>query len=136
MNIRWVTTYSGHPFSRSYGAKLPSSLTGDNPRTLVFSTRLPVSVYGTVTPTSTPARLFLGSVVRALPPAQGRVPYSPSGSGSGFASTHHSPTGLEGQPPVPGPFPSASPPRLRRSGGGILTPFPSPTPFGLRLGAG
>ena len=38
-----------HPFSRSYGASLPSSLTKVLPFTLVFSTRLPVSVCGTVT---------------------------------------------------------------------------------------
>ena len=44
---------SGHPFSRSYGANLPNSLTKVLPFALVFSTRLPVSVCGTVTPTST-----------------------------------------------------------------------------------
>ena len=37
----------GHPFSRSYGANLPSSLTWFLSRTLVYSTFLPVSVYGT-----------------------------------------------------------------------------------------
>ena len=36
------------PFSRSYGAMLPSSLTRVLPITLVFSTRLPVSDCGTV----------------------------------------------------------------------------------------
>ena len=35
------------PFSRSYGCNLPSSLTRVFPRTLGFSPRLPVSVYGT-----------------------------------------------------------------------------------------
>ncbi len=40
---------SRRPFSRSYGANLPSSLTRVLPIALVFSTRLPVSVYGTVT---------------------------------------------------------------------------------------
>src|SRR5260221_599844 len=39
----------GFPFSRSYGDILPSSLTRDHPITLVYSTRLPVSVCGTVT---------------------------------------------------------------------------------------
>ena len=34
-------------FSRSYGCNLPSSLTRVFPRTLGFSPRLPVSVYGT-----------------------------------------------------------------------------------------
>src|SRR4026209_871634 len=44
---------SNHPkgfsFSRSYGDILPNSLTRDHPITLVYSTRLPVSVCGTVT---------------------------------------------------------------------------------------
>jgi hypothetical protein len=39
----------GRSFSRSYGSILPSSLTRVLPFTLVFSTRLPVSVCGTVT---------------------------------------------------------------------------------------
>ncbi|RDE20760.1 hypothetical protein DV712_11155 [Parageobacillus thermoglucosidasius] len=38
-----------HPFSRSYGVILPSSLTRVLPRTLGFSPRLPVSVCGTGT---------------------------------------------------------------------------------------
>lgn len=35
-------------FSRSYGSNLPSSLTENNPSTLVYSTNPPVSVYGTI----------------------------------------------------------------------------------------
>ena len=35
------------PFSRSYGARLPSSLTRFHSRALVYSTHPPVSVYGT-----------------------------------------------------------------------------------------
>ena len=44
-------TYHGSedPFFRSYGARLPSSLTEFLSRTLVYSTFLPVSVCGTVT---------------------------------------------------------------------------------------
>ena len=38
----------GHPFSRSYGVNLPSSLTRVISPALVSSTRLPVSVCGTV----------------------------------------------------------------------------------------
>ena len=41
------------PFFRSYGAKLPSSLTRFLSRALVYSTLPPVSVYGTVTQYST-----------------------------------------------------------------------------------
>ena len=47
-SIRRDFTYKGHPFSRSYGANLPSSLTRVISSTLGFSPRLPVSVYGTV----------------------------------------------------------------------------------------
>ena len=42
-----VFTLHESSFSRSYGGILPSSLTRVFPRTLGFSPRLPVSVYGT-----------------------------------------------------------------------------------------
>ena len=53
-------TLTRHPFSRSYGVILPSSLTRVLSRTLGFSPRLPVSVCGTGTLISLEA--FLGSV--------------------------------------------------------------------------
>ena len=43
-----VSRYTGHPFSRSYGVMLPSSLTEVPSSTLVYSTCPPVSVCGTV----------------------------------------------------------------------------------------
>jgi hypothetical protein len=43
-----ASRYAGRPFSRSYGAKLPSSLTEFHSSTLVYSTSPPVSVCGTV----------------------------------------------------------------------------------------
>ncbi len=49
-----------HPFSRSYGAILPSSLTRGHSSALVYSTCLPVSDCGTVTD-GTSAVNFLGS---------------------------------------------------------------------------
>ena len=45
--LRVATQSQGHPFSRSYGANLPNSLTKVLPFTCVYSTRLPVSVCGT-----------------------------------------------------------------------------------------
>src|SRR2546427_12923922 len=54
-------TYSRHPFFRSYGARWQSSLGSVLSRPLVYSTRLPVSVCGTVT-TRTRYEAFLGSV--------------------------------------------------------------------------
>jgi hypothetical protein len=96
------------PFSRSYGAILPSSLTRVLPRAFVFSTRPPVSVYGTGTNSLT--RGFSWQCdVRDF----GTVLPSPSQlvvSVYGFACTHHS---LLGRPLPSGRFPSppASPRR-------------------------
>ncbi len=45
---RYNAVRQGHPFSRSYGVNLPSSLTRVISRALVSSTHLPVSVCGTV----------------------------------------------------------------------------------------
>ena len=52
--------FTGHPFSRSYGAILPSSLERVLPRPLVFSTYLPVSVSGTGSLITYVVRAFLG----------------------------------------------------------------------------
>ena len=67
----------GRPFSRSYGAILPNSLTEVLPFPLVFSTRLPVSVCGTVTQLWLEA--FLGSM--------GSVASTLAGSPSPLSST-------------------------------------------------
>ena len=62
-----ASTLPGRPFSRSYGAILPNSLTEVLPFPLVFSTRLPVSVCGTVTQVSLEAFLDgLGLIASAL----------------------------------------------------------------------
>ena len=67
--------YAGRPFSRSYGANLPSSLTAPHSPTLVSSTSPPVSVCGTVV-------LALASGFsrspRPAPLGRGRGPASPS----------------------------------------------------------
>jgi hypothetical protein len=54
---------SSHPFSRSYGAILPSSLERVISRPLVFSTYLPVSVSGTGFFHCKIIRAFLGSLM-------------------------------------------------------------------------
>lgn len=51
-----------HPFSRSYGAILPSSLERVISRPLVYSTYLPVLVYGTDNFYCKILRAFLGSL--------------------------------------------------------------------------
>ena len=121
-----------HLFSRSYEAILPSSLTRVISRTLVFSTCLPVSVYGT------------GAALLARR-------FSRQRGINGFVSvetTHHS-SGLTGWiclPRSPYKFvpalPVAGPPSLLRpsiahnahGGTGISTCCPSPTSFDLGLG--
>ena len=54
-----AASFQRHPFSRSYGVILPSSLTMLLPSALGFSPHLPVSVYGTGTVQTIAA--FLGS---------------------------------------------------------------------------
>ena len=56
-----LVTLMGSSFSRSYGCNLPSSLTIVLPIALVFSTRPPVSVWGTGT-VPTHCWAFLGSM--------------------------------------------------------------------------
>ena len=46
-SIPSIPEWRGHPFSRSYGANVPSSLERFLSRALVYSTHPPVSVYGT-----------------------------------------------------------------------------------------
>jgi hypothetical protein len=62
-------TLPGRPFSRSYGAILPSSLTRVLPIALVFSTCLPVSVLVRARPTSLEA--FLGDMASGASPGEG-----------------------------------------------------------------
>jgi hypothetical protein len=61
----------GSSFSRSYGGKLPSSLTTVLPIALVFSTRPPVSVWGTGT-VPTHCWAFLGSMGSVTSPVSAR----------------------------------------------------------------
>ena len=62
-------TLPGRPFSRSYGAILPSSLTRVLPSALVFSTCPPVSVLVRARPTSLDA--FLGGMAFGTSPISG-----------------------------------------------------------------
>src|SRR5947209_1700306 len=84
----------GHPFSRSYGVNLPSSLTRGHSIALVSSTHLPVSVCGTGTSTST-LRGFSrqcgindsSSLAGALVPALPLAPWGFPTTGSGYTGT-------------------------------------------------
>lgn len=131
-------TYSGHPFSRSYGVILPSSFSMTHSSTLGFSPRLPVSVCGTVG-TATPARGFSRRPAsRALD--GGITPPSGSDLTSNPRDLPRRPGYLlpSGLPAPDGPSASASPLAVGRNcpGTGIFARFPSPTPRGLGLGAG
>ena len=79
-----VLTYSGLSFSRSYGYILPSSLTRVFPRTLEFSSRLPVSVLVRAPQPSLEA--FLDNRVPVPSPVSLQPPHHVSGfSWAGFA---------------------------------------------------
>ena len=121
-----------HPFSRSYGVILPSSLTRVLPLTLGFSPRLPVSVCGTGT--CDLARGFswqceIGNFGTIFPsPSQLGIVRRICLSDSLTAWTHSSSRAHS--------LSSCVAPSLERSRGGtgISTCCPSPTPFGLGLG--
>ena len=66
-----IFTLLGSSFSRSYGGILPSSLTTVLPIALVFSTRPPVSVWGTGT-VPTHCWAFLGSMGSVTSPVTAR----------------------------------------------------------------
>ena len=124
------TSLHGHPFSRSYGVILPSSLRRVLSSAFPYSGYLPVLDYGTIGH-DTHLRDFLGSV--ALVPsslAYLRLPITSHPAfrrNCGFGQGHPTP---------------CTPSLLRHlrlitfiAGSGILTGCPSPTPFGLGLGS-
>ena len=104
------------PFFRSYGAILPSSLTKVLPLALVYSTHLPVSVYGTVSGLHRSAPFLAPSYLPL--PAFARLHDL-----SSLVTSIHSEAGSH-----PGVRFAPS------TGTGILTCYPSPAPFSLSLG--
>jgi hypothetical protein len=131
----YEVTYCRHPLSRSYGVILPSSFSVNHSSTLGFSPRLPVSDCGTVN-----VRPLLRSFSRqcARYPLAGSEDLASSsalGYPSGFAYPG-TPTTFHENPPPHGLLAPASLLRIERPhvGTGILTCFPSATPFGLTLG--
>jgi hypothetical protein len=110
--LRW------RPFSRSYGAILPSSLTKVLPLALVFSTHLPVSVCGTGS-----ALQYTSTFSRLL------VPVTSVSCETGIMVINHLP---------PQSTQGLTFPRVCEcapcTGTGILTSCPSTTPLGLALG--
>ena len=143
-------TLIGSSFFQSYGGNLPSSLTIVLPIALVFSTRPPVSVWGTGT-VLTHCWAFLGSVglvtstERLGITSQSYGPNSHRDPPTRLPGDNHrpgSPTLLR-PPPVTrhqlGGIVRRQPPRRRswawreHGGTGISTSCASTTPFGLAL---
>ena len=144
--------HQGSSFSRSYGGNLPSSLTIVLPIALVFSTRPPVSVWGTGT-VLTHCWDFLGSMGSVTSPKRLGITSQCYGSNSHW----NPPTRLPGDYHRPGSPTLLRPPSaIRRrlgwfasrrkqprrchhwtwrghGGTGILTSCASTTPFGLAL---
>jgi hypothetical protein len=119
-------------FSRSYGTILPSSFTRVLSSALVFSTRPPVSVWGTI-----PYNLKL----RGFSWKHGINDFTARSSSTSYLSFNKSPDLpklsayiLEPGRPSPGPPSLLRPPIAIVRSTGILTRFPSTTPFGLALG--
>ena len=116
------------PFSRSYGAILPSSLTRVLPFALVCSTRLPVSVCGTGTQVSS---------LRGFSWQQGSTTYGSRASASrltsgyGFSCTPQRLHAYNPHNQSRAGLPRCVTPSLHLGGSGMLTGCPSPTPFGL-----
>ena len=121
-----------HTFSRSYGVILPSSLTSVLSSTLGYSPHPPESVYGTVS-------CYLK--LRGFSWKHGINDFV------SIRSRHHASAlngntdlpmfpayTLEPGRPVPGSPTLLRPPIAVTRGTGILTCFPSTTPFGLALG--
>ena len=126
-------TLPEHPFSRSYGVILPSSLTRVHSLTLEFSSRLPVSVCGTGT--SRLARGFSWQCEirdsRAQCPLPSQLSVYENGICLIFRLTAWTRT-TNGALTLS----FCVPPLLKRRGGGtgISTCCPSSTPIGLDLG--
>ena len=122
----------GRTFSRSYGTNLPSSFTRVISSALGFSPHPPVSVYGTVTH-------YLK--LRGFSWKHGIDHFAPLGNSSSRLRIvlpdlpKSTPYTLKPGQPSPGWFSLLRPPIAVMSGAGILTCFPSTTPFGLALGA-
>jgi hypothetical protein len=122
-------TLPEHPFSRSYGVILPSSLTRVHSLTLEFSSRLPVSVCGTGT--SRLARGFSWQCEIRDSGENSPCHHSLAYAEMGFASFPASLLG-RAQPTARSPYPSASP---HCSNGGEVVQEYQPVVHRLRLSA-
>ena len=107
LNLFTAACRSRHPFSRSYGVILPSSLTIVRSLTLGFSPHLPVSVCGTGTLDLTSGFSWQREISRFSSLASTS---QPSVTVSGFTYSHASLL-VHAQPTACSTYPSASPRR-------------------------
>ena len=110
---------------------MPSSFTRDHSRALEFSSRLPVSVCGTVSQRLKLRGFSWKQGIRHFPLIRAVV-ITPQLSHPDLPGRHA--YTLKPGHPTPGPPNLLRSPFASRGGTGILTSFPSTTPFGLALG--
>ena len=125
-------TYQGRTFSRSYGTILPSSFTRVLSSALVFSTCLPVSVCGTVNCYLKLRRFSWKHGINHFPAHRPVVSYLDIKSPDLPKPSAYI---LSPGQPSPGRSSLLRPSIAVTESTGILTSFPSTTPFGLALGA-
>ena len=132
--VREVHDLQGHPFFRSYGVNMPSSLARVISSASGYSPCPRVSVYSTVT-TNSRLEVFLGSVESVTSIIRRITRSDPQLCRRIFLSTS-TPTIRNGDVQHPDYLSYCVTPSLKRThgGAGILTRFPSATPFGLTLG--
>ena len=129
---RGLSRTYGYPLFRSYGVNLPSSLAKVLSRALVFSTHPRVSVSVRALGRQR-LEAFLGSM-DSITLWGYRPSYSLLRVMKGRICLPFPPTSLNQVIQHPADLSFSVTPSLKLSGTGILTCFPSTTPFGLALG--
>ena len=121
------------PFSRSYRTILPSSLAMNHSSTLGFSPRLPVSVYGTGTIIIS-LEVFLGSLIRVTIRLSEDSRYYHASAHLADLPTKRIPTHFNVLFRQHADLSLLRPSVAVIASTGILTSYPSTTPFGFALG--
>ena len=126
----------GRTFSRSYGTILPSSFTRVLSSALVFSTRPPVSVFSTVLCSSSFSRFSWKRGISLFSVRSHVRTFSTSVLTKYRICLVSQPSCLHRDFQHPAFLAFSVPTSLQTKSPGILTWFPSTSPFGYALGAG
>ena len=118
-----------YALSRSYSINLPSSFSTAHPSALVYSTRTPVSVYGTGCYNLT-LEVFLASMIRATISPPESFEYYHLSAECADLPTLSIPTGFNAHFRQCAGLSLLCHPIEIIAGAGILTSFPSDSPFG------